>query len=194
MMRSAFRFGLAVAISLSAAHAADSEKRFAVHGIGRTTCELLNGFASRGAPELQQFGGWMAGYVSSQNQSSPETYDLALFENADTLFLYVLKFCSDNPSIKFEEAVRRVVEGLRVTRIKEFRGFKQFGNPMAVFLHEETFQQMVSRLVDLKLLPEKGPHADADVAKALSAFQLSKAMKTNGLPDQPTLLELMRKQ
>ncbi len=174
--------------------AADINGKFAVHGIGRARCEILNSFVRDSRPELNQFGGWVSGYITAQNQTSKDTYDLAKFEDADTLFLYVQKFCSNNPSEIFLDAVRRVTDELKRSRVSVFLGFTDFGKPVSVSIYKQTFNDVALKLKTLGYLAEVTKEYNPDeVTLALLEFQKRMNLQLTGLPDQATLVELLRK-
>ena len=184
--------GLALAAPV---HAADESGQFAVKGAGATACgSYVQALEQKDQNTLYAYGGWIEGYVSASNQFLDDTYDIAPWETSQTLALLLANHCRNNPGVPFLTAVRQMVEALKEQRIErrsEVVEAAQDGRSIA--LYRETVRRMQERLAERGLY-EGAAEGDFDEATraALAAFQEQAGLNATGLPDQPTLMQIMR--
>lgn len=72
--------------------------------------------------KLRLFKVWSAGYLTSYNSFTPDTYDIAGGREADTTdestLLWLEDYCRQHPSTTYAEALKRLTIALYPTRIK----------------------------------------------------------------------------
>ena len=108
----------AVAAGLAApSHAADDSNHFAVKGAGLASCSDYIEARRKNTPAFYQFGGWINGYLTALNQTSPETYDLAPWQSSDLLAGVILRNCRENPQQRFVNTVAAMVASLQAQRL-----------------------------------------------------------------------------
>ena len=174
--------------------AEDVNGRFAIKGIGAHSCSDFYALSKEDPESYRQFGGWMNGYITARNAYEPETFDIVNFEDSDTLIAYVLNYCKNNPDHRFVFAVRGIVEALRPTKISEQGHYVIFSGTGTIRLHRSTVLWIVQELAAQKLLPETSYIPEQDVIiSALKAYQKRMGMTESGIPDQETLVRLLRR-
>lgn len=188
--------GLAVLAAAGAeAAAADARtKTFAVEGIGQTPCSAYVEARDERGEHYYNFGGWIDGYLTAYNHHNADTYDITPFENIDLLAAVLARFCQRHPEVPFFQAIASMVEELKPHRLRER------GEPVTLEAGGETvtvYRVVVARVQEA--LAAAG-HYDGAVdgaygpktRAAIAAFQAERGLPQTGLPDQVTLLRLLR--
>ena len=198
LCRSMYRPGIALAFSLmlcaGVAQSADSERRAAIKGVGGRACaEYVQSLTDK-SPVFYQFGGWMSGYLSAYNQAAPETFDIVSWATADTLAQILAHHCDANPQLGFYQAIEAMIRWLESDRLQEFSELVE------VTAGETTLRmyQGAMRLVQ-ETLKSKGYYDGAvdglygpRTGTAITAFQKDAQVELTGIPDQNTLVRLLR--
>jgi hypothetical protein len=149
--------------------------------------------AKNDSPELyHQFGGWITGYLTGLNQATPNTFDYVLFEDIETLSLYVERYCRKNRNDAFLLAVRAVAEALSATGLNTASKLVSIGDARKIVIYEKTLEMIEGRLRELGYLDTGKNGSEAAIREALVAFQLDVGLGESGVPDQPTLVRLLR--
>jgi hypothetical protein len=176
--------------------AADSQTRFALRGVGQATCEqFLKALEARQENVLLAIG-WIDGYLSGINQASPQTFDIAPWQNSDALLGVLKHNCEQNREQRFFTVVVYMVNFLKDSRIKEAGKRIVVGEgEQKLAIYESVMKEVQQKLVAKKLLDgtpdgQYGPKTKA----ALEQFQKSQSLEANGLPDQQTLWRLLAPQ
>jgi hypothetical protein len=194
----ALRAGLALAAATAAlapAHAATGRGEFGIKGIGATDCATLVREYKAGTPNAMMYGGWMYGYITAMNQTSPDTFDLAPWHDLNTLTNFVVDYCARNPRTSFGQAVFNLTSALAPKRLKSASAPIRLRRDGTSFvMYAEVLTRMAGALKAKGLY--KGPVAadkpefTDDLARAVKAFQARNRLRQTGIPDQFTLFRL----
>jgi hypothetical protein len=188
-------FALALLAAGPLARAADADGRFAVKGAGVTRCAaFVEAREKQRDTAIASYVNWMYGYITATNRSSPETFDLIAWEGAGVLLAALDAHCRKNPDLPFHVAIGALVNTLARDRIAARSELVRVtsGETTLIF-YEETLRRMQKQLADRKFYNGKidGRFGDG-TRRALEAFQKSENIAVTGLPDQLTLLRLVR--
>lgn len=186
----------AVLSALPAAQAANAGA-FAIKGIGATECSVAVREYTAGTPNAMMYGGWIYGYLTAMNQVSPDTFDLAPWQDLNTLTNFVVEFCKKNPKTPFAQATFKMAVALNPQRQKTRTDYIHFPvNGKGYTMYASTIQMVANKLAGKGLLKNKPsvqkPEFTSDMVLALKAFQSSRKLKPTGEPDQQTLFELLQ--
>lgn len=184
----------AITFGPAPAAAADREGVFAVEGVGQTACREYVQARQAKSSKYYNYGGWIEGYLSAYNQVSEDTYDITPFEGIDLIAALVNGFCQANPDAPFFQAIASMVRELRVHRLKER------SEPITVEADGKSVKLYTIVLERAqRALKEAGFYDGAidgaygpNTRQALEAFQADRGIEQSGLPDQVTLLRLLR--
>ena len=188
---------LAAALGLWAgtAGAADANGSFAVKGVGLTKCsQFVETVKEKNREALAQYIGWLAGYLTANNQHQDETFDLTPWQNLRTITSLMAGYCDKNGELRFVRAAVNLVQALQADRLvdnSELIPIQYEGRDH--YVYREAIRRAQARLAELGMYGGDidGGWNDATRA-ALETFQKEKEMPVDGLPQQRTLLELFR--
>ncbi|MFQ5783980.1 MAG: peptidoglycan-binding protein [Alphaproteobacteria bacterium] len=185
---------LALLIAPLAARAADGDGRFAIKGAGGARCEaFVAARKARGEP-YAAFRGWLNGYLTAFNQLSPETYDIAAWENTRLLAAVLENHCKKNPKQPLYLAVAGLINSLKADRVqKHSPRIEAKRGETTVTLYSEVLRRAQQALADRGFYfgtidGVYGPNTRL----GFEAFQRTEKLKVTGLPDPPTLYKLLR--
>ncbi|MEM6832195.1 MAG: peptidoglycan-binding domain-containing protein [Pseudomonadota bacterium] len=182
----------AAAVDITGAHR--------TRGVGQFSCEQFVTAKSEDEALYRSFGGWIDGFLSAVNFYEETTFDIAPWQSTDVLAEGLSAYCSKNPALPFEEALKRLVEDLGEQRL--------YGASKLVLLEERLEDGTDVRLPIYEVILERTQqtlkrlgYLDAPITKAfddptrdaLRAFQERIGRPETGLPDQVTLLFLFDK-
>ncbi len=187
-------FGLAVAATPVAAHAADAQHDFAVRGVGALQCSaFLKPTGQAAAFERVSVENWVLGYLTAENRLTPNTYDIMALQAPQVLPNLVAALCQSNPNASVESVVAGLVQ--RLAPIKIDRNSPLITTKAAQ--NEVEIRQATLVLVEKALMTRRyyrgrgdgkyGP----DLQKALTKFQKDQSLPQTGLPDSATVLRLL---
>jgi len=184
---------LALGIPLTA-RADDGQGRFAIKGIGAYPCKTYLEERKKGGENAYMFGGWIYGYLTASNQFQSDTFDLAPWENLDTLALYLDSYCQANPDTSFAQAMFNMTRALTDARLKTPSNPQQIGNAeRQLVVYQEVVQRVQQKLTELAHFKgEANGIYDEATRDALNTYQSANQLEVTGLPDQPTLHKLLR--
>ncbi len=193
-MRNALsRFGLLGLLAPGLLQAMDSEGNFAIKGGGATTCAQYTQALEAKSNELYLYAGWIDGYLTGVNQLQPETFDIAPWQATELLAQLLGQFCERNRKVQFMFATTQMLQSMfpgRLQTSSELVKMTSGGN--TAFLYQSVLQRVQEALA------ERGYEVTADGAfgpqteNALKGFQRDNKVTVSGLPDQRTLLLLLR--
>lgn len=187
---------LALALALpSPSLGADDKGDFAIKGGGVQPCgAFLTAYEARNT-DLALYAGWIDGYLTGLNQSTPDTYDLASWHSVETLIGLLQAACSQSAP------ERRVIEAFTDVLRLLYPGRVQAQDGMIALVHEGTGMTIYASVLRsakarLNALGHgAGAEDDSftpDVVRAIEAFQRARNIPVTGLPDQQTLYLLLR--
>jgi len=193
-MKRTVAFALLLALAGDRAAGSDKEGRFAVEGAGSTRCSQYLVSWQAASKTFYAYGGWIEGYVTASNQYLPDTYDLTPWENTNHLAALLANHCRRHPDQAFISAVRLMIKALREERLEE-------SSPVILAksgTKGTRLYRAVLRRVQAALKREGLYTGEVDGAweeqtrEALLAYQRRERLETSGLPDQKTLMGLLR--
>lgn len=179
------------------AKAAASHGEFGVKGIGASDCANAVREYAAGTPNAMMYGGWLYGYLTAINQATPDTFDLATWQDLNTLTNFVVEYCRKHPQVSFAQAVFNMTAALKPTRLTVV------SQPVR-FVHKDKpyvlYQEVLGRVgAALKAkgfykgaLPAK-PAFTRELADAIGRFQAASKLPVTGGPDQFTLFKLLNR-
>ena len=174
--------------------AADEEGSFAVKGAGLASCERFIAERTEKSNVYWMFGGWLDGYLTAVNQFAPDTYDITAWETTDLLVALIENHCKQNPDHNFFFVVNSLAGRLMQDRLQsKSTPVEATAGDQKVTLYQEALRRAQ------QALKEQG-HYNGTVdgqfgpqtRRAIEAFQRQQNLKVTGLPDQLTLLRLLR--
>ncbi len=187
---------LALVAGADAAEAADDAGLFAIKGAGLQDCAAFIEAVAAGSPDLALYAGWIDGYVTALNQFTPDAFDFAPWQNAQTMLGLTQSVCSAAPpETRFMDAfadLARILAPHRLTAQSPIEAVQVGGRGALVYRAVVAAAQ--TRLAALGHYEGAADGAfDEAVSAALAAFQRAEGLEAHGLPDQPTLFALLLK-
>lgn len=188
---------LLVAASLCApvlAQATSAHGEFGVKGIGASDCATAVREYKGGTPNAMMYGGWLYGYLTAVNQATPDTFDLATWQDLNTLTNFVIEYCQKNPRTSFAQAVFNLTAALKPMRLTAASQPVRFTHNNKPFV---MYGDVIKRMGEA--LKHKGyyngtlpaqPAFTGEMARAVSRFQAGNQLPATGEPDQFTLFKL----
>lgn len=174
--------------------AADEEGQAAIRGIGGLPCKRFVQAQEGDAALYRQFGGWMNGYLSAYNQAAEQTFDIASWASADSLAAVLLQHCRKHPDLPFHGGVNALIRWLESDRLPS-------SSPVVELRQGERTVRVYRAALRRaqQALQQRGYYHDAvdgvygpRTGAAIRAFQRDQGLDMSGLPDQQTLLRLLR--
>ncbi|MCP5153397.1 MAG: peptidoglycan-binding protein [Ectothiorhodospiraceae bacterium] len=176
--------------------AADPQGRFGIKGPGATTCSTFVDAIRRRTENAYLYGGWVYGYLTSFNQFAPDTFDVAPWEDLETLVDYLVAHCERQPDQSFAQAVFQLAEALKVSRLTvPSTVIEATSGGNRVRIYEAVLRRAQEALVARGHLAADGVTGmyDEPTRAALTAFQTAARLTVTGLPDRFTLHQLLRR-
>jgi hypothetical protein len=176
------------------AQAAAGKGEFGIKGIGASDCATAVREYKGGSPNAMMYGGWLYGYMTALNQSTPDTFDLATWQDLNTLSNFLIEYCAKNPSMSFAQAVFNMTNALKPTRLKTMSQPVRFRkNDKDFVLYGEVITRMGRALAAkgfYKANATDKPVFTEEMSRALAQFQSRNKLPATGEPDQFTLFRL----
>jgi hypothetical protein len=184
--------GAALALASLSAQAADSQSRYAAHGLGRLQCSRFVELCEKGAEECKLTSTWITGYLTAFNALNGDTFDILPWQQPELLAEGAFNLCRRNPDAALVEAVTQVVRVLLPQRIEAAADRTRIGEgDNAIYLYRATVRELQQRLIDAGHLKGGADGAFGPGTKAaVEAFQRSAGLGVTGIPDQRTLVTL----
>ena len=175
-----------------AVDAADDKNAFAIKGAGHHTCANFTTAYAERSPNYTLYGGWIEGYVTAFNQFQARTYDIAPWQTTELMLGMMARFCESQPDMRFLDAFNRFLREILPQRLDKLSRLEQVTvRGRALNMYTEVLLRIETRLAALGHKPgEVDGRFDVATSRALEAFQATKSLPVNGLPDQRTLFEL----
>ena len=182
-----FKIGmLALTLTVSAnLFAKDSNGSFAIKGIGTFPCTAFIGAAAKDTPELQQYAGYLAGYVSAFNEIQGDTFDLLPWQQLDTVMLLVLQRCQQTPEASVAGVVSQVAQYFAKDRLKTAQQKVEVKGPdTSISLFPSVVEQITVAL-------QKQGYDTSDLWSAMRQYQEDKLLVGEHPFEQLILLKLL---
>lgn len=176
------------------APAADQDGKYAIKGVGNSTCRQYLTETSNHTYNAFLFAGFLNGYMTAQNQHLKDTFDLSSWETIDTLAGYLAGYCEKHRDQSFFLAAASLVNALYPQRVRISSPVMEIGEKgKTVHLYDEVVKRIRSQLADAGLLKgSDGGQFDSATRDAIRAFQKKQGLEASGIPDQQTLHRLFR--
>jgi hypothetical protein len=173
--------------------AADSSGHFALRGVALATCEQFLQASEERQENILLAGGWLEGYMTAVNQLMPKTFDIAPWQNTDTILALVKHNCERNRDQRFFAVVTAMIEFLANTRLQEQSDrVVAEADGQRVAIYREIMRNVQQHLIDKGLLQGNADgQFGAKTKAALQEFQKKENLQVTGLPDQVTLWRLL---
>jgi hypothetical protein len=181
-----------MALTGVSAEAADSQGRFAAHGLGRVPCKSFVEMCEKGADECKLTGTWVAGYLSAFNALNKDTFDILPWQQPELVAEGAFNLCRRNPDAALVQTVNEVVKILYPQRVAAATERVQIGEGKgAAYLYRDTVKDVQERLIATGHLKGKADGAFGPGSKsALEAFQKDAGLEVTGVPNTRTLMAL----
>jgi hypothetical protein len=192
-MKKLISIAMLALLAPGALQAMDAEGNFAIKGAGITSCAQYTQALEAESRELYLFAGWIDGYLSAVNQFQEETFDVAPWQTTELLARLLGEYCQRNPEAQFMLAVTQMLRSMFPARLQtSSEPVEMKSGDNTTFLYKAVLQRVQ------EALNERGYEVVADGAfgpqtqQALEAFQRENDVPVSGLPDQQTLMLLLR--
>ncbi|WP_286265897.1 hypothetical protein [Thalassotalea atypica] len=171
-------------ISLSSL-AKDTDGVFAIKGVGVQQCKSFIVAASKDEPVLQQYAGYVSGYISAYNELESETFDLLAWQRLDTVMLLLLQGCKQTPESTVGGVISRVVKYFSSNAIKKNTEKVEVKGPSSsLYFYPEVISQIQ------EALKQQGYNID-DLWQAMEKYQQDKKLIGKSPFDQLILMKLL---
>jgi len=186
---------LASCLAAGTAQAADADGSFAVKGVGLTKCsDFVQAAKDKDREKITQYVSWLGGFITASNQHMSETFDLTPWQNVRTLSGLLASYCDRNADLRFVAAAARLANALRTDRLvttSELQPVEHEGKTH--YMYREGLRRVQARLAELGLYGGDldGTYGEG-MRSALQTYQKDNKLPVNGLPDQRTLMLLLR--
>ncbi len=179
-----------------AAHAADTEGKYAVRGAGAQSCENLASVIDSDDAEQKRdailvYSSWMSGYVSSLNRVTTSAYEVMPILTESDVLAVLLTQCRRQPEMLVETVAFNIVEELAKAAALTAE------TPVAeldVDGKTRRFREGTLVLVNAKLAAagfEQDEGTTVPQESALRAYQEKNDLPESGVLDLATLLRLL---
>ena len=177
-------FALAIIASASLC-AKDSNGSFAVKGVGALNCNDFIGAAAKDTPELQQYAGYLAGYVSAYNELNPETFDLLPWQQLDTVMLLILQRCKQSPGSSVAGVVSQIARYFAENKVNLATDKIEVKGPeLSVYLYPSVITQIKQALA-------KRGYETEDLWAAMAKYKQDKLLVGTHPFEQLILMKLL---
>jgi peptidoglycan hydrolase-like protein with peptidoglycan-binding domain len=177
------------------AYAADESGNLRIKGFGAKSCEAFVTSVEEEASQIVVYRAWTNGYLTGVNAEADGVYDVVGDLTLDSVMRLALNVCRGNPDTPFIQALGGVAGAVRPLALdqKPQRSVTAEADGSSVSVAEQTLVFVQRRL------REGGYYNGAldglygpNTRKAIETFQRDTGIATSGLPDQSTLLRLLR--
>ena len=143
--------------SSTSSHAADKEGKFAVKGVGNSSCTNFLALSEKASLNKFLYAGWINGYLTAQNQHLKTTFDLSSWETIHTLGEYLKNYCEKNPKKSFYIAVASMITGLHKNRVQAFSPVEKIGvGADAISIYQVSLARAQKKTQKIRFIPRRG--------------------------------------
>jgi hypothetical protein len=194
MKFSAFCLSILFMVTSYNIYAVDKNGKFAIKGVGNTSCEEFVAHTRNDRYQKFLYAGWINGYITAQNQHLKDNFDITSWENIETIGNYLVSHCEKHPKLSFFQAVTLLINEIYEDRIPEFKGANSIEKGAD---GGQIYAQTVARVQNS--LKEKGLYdgkvngkIDEVLISAVKAYKKEQGLVENGDLDQQVLFKLFR--
>lgn len=165
--------------------AKDVNGAFAIKGVGALSCNDFIEAASADEPILQQYAGYVSGYISAYNELENNVFDVLPWQQLDTVMLLLLQGCKQTPSSTVGGAVSRITQYFSPNLVhKNAEKIEIKGQEHSVYFYPIVVEKMKDALI------EQGYKSD-DLWSAMYQFQQDKKLHGKHPFEQLILMKLL---
>jgi len=165
--------------------AKDIDGAFAIKGVGALSCNDFIEAASADAPILQQYAGYVSGYISAYNELEKNTFDVLPWQQLDTVMLLLLRGCTQTPNSTVGGAVSRITQYFSPNSVhKNIEKVEIKGQEHSVYFYPIVVEHIKNALI------EQG-YDSHDVWSAMYQFQQDKKLIGKHPFEQMILMKLL---
>lgn len=185
---------VAACTMVTAAHAATADGKYVVKGAGNGSCARFHSEREKKSLVYALFAGWIEGYLSSYNEHTAKTFDIAPWQNVDLLAALLDNFCKEHPDISFKNAVDSLINALAPNRLQTAsERVEADAGKNKMMLFEAVLVEVQKALAKQGYYKGKVDGQFGDGTRtAIEAYQKAEGLQVTGLPDQLTLYRLLR--
>lgn len=179
----------------SETYAIDKNGKFAVKGVGNTSCVKFRSAITTNDSQKYLYAGWLNGYITAQNQHWPETFDVSSWETVETLSNYVYHYCEKNPNLSYFQASTQMLNELFDDRVREYVGAQEVPlNGTSINVYKQVVVNVQKALSERGLYtgPVNG-NLSNELHQAILAFNKTNNIDSKDYFDQRMLHALFRK-
>lgn len=187
--------GLCIASLPGPVLAMDSEGNFAIRGVGSATCTQFVATYDEGETAgILRVIHWMQGYFSARNKIQDGVFDAVPVYNPDQVASLINAVCRNNRDARIETAAHGIIalfENAWLSSPSDLVSLDQGGASLEI--RSAILAQIQQALADRGLYSSSvdGVYG-ARTAEALRRYQAAEGFSETGLPDLPTLVELLK--
>lgn len=160
-----------------------------VEGPGRMACSDYSAL-DPASDEARGVAAWLTGYMTAHQRLMPDIFDLTPWQTVPVLLSLLRQYCGANGEAKVEKGAQQLVAYLRPGALTEPAKVVAVGSGKnVVLLYVPVVAEVRRKLAEAG--HQAGPSME-EFADALRAYQAEKNLPQTGLPDQPTLVTLLR--
>jgi hypothetical protein len=176
--------------------AADKDKNFAVKGLAAASCATFVAERDKQSPTYNEALSWLTGYISAYNYLTPDTYDVAPWQNAELLSFILAAHCKQHPEESFFLASNKLINSIANDRLRVVSDVVTLAvGKYKLTIYKDMVFRIQSALKDKGHLNMRWPTGDYDqsTVEAMKAFQVVNKIDPTGIPDQQSLYLLFSK-
>jgi hypothetical protein len=129
--------------------AKDVDGAFSIKGVGALSCDDFIKAAKGDAPILQQYAGYVSGYISAYNELETNTFDLLPWQQLDTVMLLLLQGCKQTPNSTVGGAVSRIKQYFSENSVqKNVKKIEIKGQDQSMFFYPIVVKQIKNALIE----------------------------------------------
>lgn len=160
-----------------------------MEGPGRMACSDFSGL-DPASDESRGVAAWLTGYMTAHQRLMPDIFDLTPWQTVPVLLSLLRQYCDANGEAKVEEGAQQLVAYLRPGALTGPAKVVAVGSGKnVVLLYAPVVAEVRKKLAEAG--HRAGPSMD-DLSDALRTYQAEKNLPQTGLPDQSTLVTLLR--
>ena len=174
-------------------YAASKKGDAAIKGAGISSCkQFVETVKNKGNVAI--YAGWMDGFITAANINEKNTFDFTPWQSTNTLLEGIYGYCNKHPDLNYFNATSEMLKALYKKRVVEdAKIIKVNIEGKSLYIYDEVIKRIQMQLAELKLYSGKvsGKYDDR-TQKAVKEFQKKNKLAETGIPDQKTLIYLLK--
>ena len=139
------------------------------------------------------YGGWIEGYLTSQNLLQKDTFDIAPWQSTGLLLKVTESICKKQPELKFHQVMGMITAELTPQKLSVGSQFVSVGTPDKPIVLQVEMIERIQQALNSKGFGGvvDGVYGESSRA-AMKDFQSLRGLSVTGAPDQGSLFELFK--